>query len=132
MKTEGLILVGVLTACVLVGVGVGKAVVPAVSRAVQSEKETSRDQEELAASKLMLGKDLRAGYRENIVITDEILDQLVCTEEGSSQETDCYNGPTKEKTYYGKANVTLKGKTQYVQLTSSPNAAYLETLGNPR
>lgn len=133
MKTEGLVLLGVVGFCILVGVGVSKTV-PSVSQAISSKEEEAHEKEELAASKLTLGKELRAGYRENIEINDEMLDNLVCSQEDSSEAKKCYAGPnpTEEKIYYGKAEVVLQGETIPVQLTSSYGSTYLEILGNPR
>lgn len=125
-REETLIVAGVLSFCVLIGVAVSNAV-PSVFKSVQLKQVEAQEKEELAAGKIILGRELRAGYRENLEINDEMLAKLLCNE-GQSDAKSCYHGPnlTEERLYYGKADVVLQGKTIPVQLTSSYGSTYLE------
>lgn len=127
MKTEGLILTGVISFCALFGVGVSQASAPMVNsiEGTVSEIKESNSDTGSEASIESLRNDLKAHYP-NLEVSDEALNSLSCAEEtGFMGQKSCYKGATKEVKRYGKANIVMDGKASAVQLASMPGGAYL-------
>jgi hypothetical protein len=125
MKSEGLILAGVLGVCALFGVGVSQVATPAVKQTVESISHQSTEESAPVAANESLRESLAAHYPK-VELTDEILQSLTCGEEKDwLGNKDCYEGPTKEVKRYGTASVIMDGKTVYVQLVSMPAGAFL-------
>jgi hypothetical protein len=127
MKTEGLILTGVIGFCALFGVGVSQASAPMVHsiEGTVSEIKDSNSDTGSEASIDSLRTALKAHYP-NLEVSDEALNSLSCAEEtGFVGQKSCYKGATKEVKRYGKAAVVMDGTTVGVQLASMPGGAYL-------
>lgn len=131
MKSEGIILASVLGVCALFGVGVGEAstpVVHSVESTVSGISASSGNSSGDSSSPATLKQDLLAHYP-TLEITDDALQSLSCSPASAptifGSKQNCYKGATKDVTRYGKANVTIDGKTTYVQLASMGGGAYL-------
>lgn len=126
MKSEGIILVGVLGFCALFGAGVSQVLAP-VAQSVESMINDSSTETVTAETDESLRDALAVRYP-NAVISDEALDSLSCGEETSwLGNKECYDGPTDAAKRYGKAMIAMEqGKPPvYVQLVSMPAGAFL-------
>lgn len=117
MKTNGIIVAGVLGVCALIGFGTSQLVSPVLESINLSSAEPEQE------SYVELRSELAADYP-NAVITDDDLESLACSVHLVVIK-DCYEGPTDTPTRYGSADIEIDGKTVTAQLAAMPGGAFL-------